>query len=1083
MIARVSLEIALRKEFDYSIPPTLADKIDVGSRVQVPFGARKLLGVVTAVAEETGQTHLKPILKIIGAQTLVTPKVLKLARWIGEYYCCAPEIALKAVLPEAVRGEDASWRERLFVRLLPQSAAGIVPAEPFKLPKRQQDVWNIIEERREVLLSELVDLAETTAATVRKLEDRGLVEITSEISERDPYARETILATQPLTLNPDQTAALEKIKAAMQRASGVPPEDQTILSGDRREQSVLPAGSAAAHPTISGVAPEIPCSSFFNPEAEVQSYSGWLPHWRQANKMYFITFRLADSVAQEKLHAWAAQKELWQSCHPQPWNEKTWHEYHERFTEAMERILDAGYGSCSLRQPAVAEAVQNALHYFDGKRYQLADYVIMPNHVHLLVRPTAGHALEEILHSWKSFTAKQANAILHRTGTFWRDESFDHLVRSVTQFEKFRAYILDNPVKARLSSGNFRLGSGSFNLNQALGFDLPAGSAAAPQRASGVPPEEQGSTRRTMSGEIKSQFFRRDAGSTFLLHGVTGSGKTEIYLQAIAHALERGQGAIVLVPEIALTPQTVERFKARFSSGKWQTLVAVLHSHLSAGERHDEWHKIRQGRARIVIGARSAIFAPVEPLGLIIVDEEHEHTYKQEEAPRYHARDVAVMRGQMENAVVVLGSATPSLESFYNCRRGKFTLLELPQRVDDQKMPRVRVVDMRQTKRDGKAPPIFSPQLKEAITQRLERKEQTILFLNRRGYSSSLICEKCGHVCGCPNCSLALTYHRGWQRASGVAPEEQTASRSDARKQTVLPAGSTAARLLCHICGYSERVPAVCPNEKCRNPAIRYSGLGTQKVEDVLGKLFPHARIRRMDADVMKRKNDYREVLGDFRHGKIDILIGTQMIAKGLHFPNVTLVGIIYADMALHQPDFRAGERTFQLLTQVAGRAGRGDVEGEVFVQAFTPFHPAIQYARRHDFVGFYEQEIEFREQLKYPPASRVALLTLKGRNEDKVKFSAEHVKKVIESTVQSQQSMVGGGNLTGDQGLKTVDLTISGPAPALLLRAESFYRHQIMLRTRAMSALSRELAKMVEALTLPDDVTLTVDIDPVDLS
>ena len=433
MIARVSLEIALRKEFDYLIPAELAGQVDVGSRVQVPFGPRKILGVVTAVAEESGQAKLKPILKVIGAQTLVTAKVLKLARWIGEYYCCAPETALKSVLPEAVRKEDASWRERLFVRALPVS--GELP----KLAKRQQEVWNIVEERREILLAELVELAQTTAGTVRKLEDRGLVTITSEISERDPYAREMILASLPLTLNPAQAVALEKIKLAM--------------------AARLPAATSAP---------------------------------------------------------------------------------------------------------------------------------------------------------------------------------------------------------------------------------------AAP--------------------------------ATFLLHGVTGSGKTEIYLQAIAHALEQGNGAIVLVPEISLTPQTVERFKARFSSGKLQTLVAVLHSHLSAGERHDEWHKIRQGRARIVIGARSAIFAPVEPLGLIIVDEEHEHTYKQEESPRYHARDVAVMRGRMEQAVVVLGSATPSLESYYNCQRGKFGLLELPERVDDQKMPHVRVVDMRQSVRDGKSPPLFSPQLKEAITQRLERK-------------------------------------------------------------------------------------------------------------------------------------------------------------------------------------------------------------------------------------------------------------------------------------------------------------------------------------------------------------------------
>jgi primosomal protein N' (replication factor Y) len=746
MIARVSLEIALRKEFDYSIPPELAGQLDVGSRVQVPFGARKILGVVTAVAEESGHANLKPILKIIGAQTLVTAKVLKLARWIGEYYCCAPETALKSVLPEAVRKEDASWRERLFVRALP--VTGVFP----KLPKRQQEVWNIVEERREILLSELVELAETTAATVRKLEDCGLIAIANEISERDPYAKETILASQPLVLNPAQAVALEKISAAM---------------------------DARVSPT---------------PNSQL---------------------------------------------------------------------------------------------------------------------PTA----------------------------------------------------------------------------------------------------------------------------TFLLHGVTGSGKTEVYLQAIAHALEQGQGAIVLVPEIALTPQTVERFKARFSSGKLQTLVAVLHSHLSAGERHDEWHKIRQGRASIVIGARSAIFAPVEPLGLIIVDEEHEHTYKQEEAPRYHARDVAVMRGQMENAVVVLGSATPALESFYNCQKGKFTLLELPERVDDQKMPLVRVVDMRQAKRDGKGTPIFSPQLKEAITQRLEKKEQTILFLNRRGYSSSLVCEKCGHVCECPNCSLALTYHR---------PEQL---------------------LRCHICNYTEQVPKACPNEKCRNPGIRYSGLGTQKVEDVLGKLFPRARIKRMDADVMKRKEDYRRVLDAFKHGEIDILIGTQMIAKGLHFPNVTLVGIIYADMALHQPDFRAGERTFQLLTQVSGRAGRGDIEGEVFVQAFTPFHPAIQYARRHDFNGFFEQELEFRKQLNYPPFSRVALLTLKGRSEDKVKFSAEHLKRELEKIKTELK-----------------DLVVSSPAAAPLARAESLYRFQIMLRTRAMSKLSAALGKITTPLSLPDNVTLAVDIDPVDL-
>ncbi|MGV3772057.1 MAG: replication restart helicase PriA, partial [Verrucomicrobiales bacterium] len=519
----------------------------------------------------------------------------------------------------------------------------------------------------------------------------------------------------------------------------------------------------------------------------------------------------------------------------------------------------------------------------------------------------------------------------------------------------------------------------------------------------------------------------------FLLHGVTGSGKTEIYLQAIAHALNQGKGAVVLVPEISLTPQTVERFKARFSSGPLRTMVAVLHSHLSAGERHDEWQKISQKRARIAIGARSAIFAPVDNLGLIIVDEEHEHSYKQEESPRYHARDVAVIRGRLENAVVLLGSATPSMESYFNAKSGKYKLLEMPTRVDDKKMPLVRVVDMRMEMRKQKGPPIFSTVLRERIQIRLDKNEQVILFLNRRGYASSMQCPKCGYVAGCPNCSISLTYHRKAQI------------------------------LKCHICTHQEEAPRECPS--CKNPAIRFAGMGTEKVEEALVKLFPRARIARMDSDSLKRKDDFRRILGDFRTGKLDILLGTQMIAKGLHFPNVTLVGIIYADLSLHMPDFRAGERTFQLLTQVSGRAGRGDVEGEVVVQAFTPFHPAIQFARRHDFEGYYAQEIEFRDQLKYPPISRAAMLTIKGKNEERVKLSADYVaKEVIAET----------GDLT--------DLVLAGPAPSPLLKAESYFRYQIMLRTKSMKRLSALLANVQRKIRLPEETTLTVDIDPVSL-
>ncbi|HZO85330.1 MAG TPA: primosomal protein N' [Verrucomicrobiae bacterium] len=735
VVARVTLEIALRKEFDYLIPPELARQVEVGSRVKVPFGPRQVMGCVTAMVEQSTHTNLRPILNVVGRQSLVTPRVLQLARWIAGYYCCPVEIALKSVLPDSIRKEKEGWRERLFVRAV--TTSGEMP----KLSKRQKEVWNIIEEWREMPLQELIKLTGTTAETVRRLEDKGMVVISEQISERDPYANEHILPTQPLALNAEQAVALDAINAANQ----------------------------------------------------------------------------------------------------------------------------------------------------------------------------------------------------HRV---------------------------------------------------------------------------------------------------FLLHGVTGSGKTEVYLQAIAHALEQGKGAIVLVPEISLTPQTVERFKARFNSGPLQTLVAVLHSHLSAGERHDEWHKIRQGRAQIVIGARSAIFAPVEPLGLIIVDEEHEHSYKQEEAPRYNARDVAVVRGQMEGAAVVLGSATPSLESHYNTQKGKYTLLSMPTRADDKKMPVVRIVDMRLEMRKQRGMPIFSTLLKEAIARRLDESQQVILFLNRRGYSTSLQCPKCGFVAQCPNCSVSLTYHR------------------------------TVQKLMCHVCGHNADAPTVCPDSKCRNPAIRYSGLGTQKVEETLTKLFPHAAVQRMDTDILKRKEDYRRILGDFRLGKIDILVGTQMIAKGLHFPNVTLVGIIYADLSLHIPDFRAGERTFQLITQVAGRAGRGDIEGEVFVQSFTPHHPAIQFARKHDFEGFYDQEITSRRELRYPPLSRIALLTLKGRNEEKVRFAADHVRKEVAGLLEN-----------------TKDHMLMGPAPAPLARAETFYRYQLMIRTRQMSKVSALLATLAEKLTLPEGLTLTIDIDPATLA
>lgn len=513
-----------------------------------------------------------------------------------------------------------------------------------------------------------------------------------------------------------------------------------------------------------------------------------------------------------------------------------------------------------------------------------------------------------------------------------------------------------------------------------------------------------------------------------LLFGVTGSGKTEVYLQAIRHVLEKGQGAIVLVPEIALTPQTVDRFRSRFGEN-----IAVLHSNLSEGERHDEWHRIHDGRARIVVGARSALFAPVRKLGLIIVDEEHEPTYKQEESPRYNARDVAVMRGRLDRCAVVLGSATPSLESYYNATRGKYALARLTHRVDHRNMPAMRIVDMRaEVEKEGRAH-VISGDLRQAIDDRLARAEQTLLFLNRRGFATSLLCPRCGYVAQCDQCSVSMTYHK------------------------------RVGLLRCHICGAERKVPDCCPNEACRDPAYRFAGIGTQRVEEVVKKVFPGARVERMDSDTMTRKDAYRDVLGRFRTGKIDILIGTQMIAKGLHFPNVTLVGVVFADLSLHIPDFRAGERTFQLLTQVAGRAGRGDVSGEVIVQTYTPFHTAVQAARRLDYVGFCDQEIESRRELRYPPFTHLVCMTVRGPSEERVSFSAEAFAKALRAELPEH-------------------VILAGPTPAPLARAKGSYRYQVMMRSASARTMTDALKKVRQGFHWPDKVKCSFDIDALSL-
>ena len=741
---RVIIDRAIQREFDYSVPETLADRIDIGSRVRVPFRDKSALATVLATLEQSDAKGIRPIEALVGEGPAISESLLELAKWMSAYYCCPLETVMRSLLPQVIRRAEVGWKKQLLVQPLTKienSEAGVADKidNLRKRAPRQAELFDaIVRLEKPMPAAELLRKTSFDNQTLRALVKRGLIKLREETVERDPHADEQFVATTNLELNAEQALALNKI------------------------------------------------------------------------------------------------------------------------TDAL----------------------------------------------------------------------------------------------------------------------------------------------AAPERAKPI-----------------------------LLHGVTGSGKTEIYLQAIRVALERGRSAIVLVPEISLTPQTVERFKSRFA--EMHEAVAVLHSHLSQGERHDEWHKIHSGRARIVIGARSAVFAPLKDVGLIIVDEEHETTYKQEEAPRYHARDVAVVRAKIEKCAVVLGSATPSLESYHNATTGKYELLTLSQRVDDQRMPLMRIVDLRLERRKEKIAPILSEKLSQAIADRLEKREQTILFLNRRGFSTSLLCSNCGEARNCPNCSVALTFHRHM------------------------------ARLSCHLCGHTAAVPKKCP--ECGKDSLIYAGFGTEKVESTVSHLFPKANVRRMDADSMTRKEAYRETLRNFRTGKIDILVGTQMIAKGLHFPNVTLVGIINADLALHLPDFRAGERTFQLLTQVAGRAGRGETAGEVFVQTYTPFSPSIQFARHHDFAGYFQQELEFRERCDFPPFKHAILITVRSAHEGRAKLSAE-------TLVRRLKESLGSEFILGDT------------TPAPLEKLQGQFRFHILLRGEAIMRLSRLARETLDKLPLPEDVIATVDVDPYQL-
>lgn len=732
-VAKIAVDLSLDRLFDYFIPSELVHSVQVGSHVEVPFGPRRTQGFVVGLGARESERSLKKVIRVIDKEPLISADLMKLAEWMSEYYVAPLELAIRTMLPSAVRKPASGFKKQLYAVAGADAQNKDILEQLCKKAPKQAAVLDLLTATgKPMLVSGIVHSLHTTSATLRSLEKKGLVTITNDPVARDPLAGREIMPTRPLPLMDQQKAAYDSI----------------VQSMDDHESNVS------------------------------------------------------------------------------------------------------------------------------------------------------------------------------------------------------------------------------------------------------------------------------------LLYGVTGSGKTEVYLQVLARVLEAHKGAIILVPEISLTPQTVERFRARFGTG-----VAVLHSHLSTGERHDEWHRVRSGDAQIVIGARSALFAPVRDLGLIVVDEEHETSYKQEEAPRYNARDVAVMRGRIEKCPVVLGSATPSLESWYNASKGKYALLRMPHRIDHRRMPVMRVVDMRMQKNEQGKRGIFSADLIEAVRGRLSRAEQVILFLNRRGFSTSLVCPSCGFVVECEQCSVSMTYHKSSEK------------------------------MVCHMCGAQRDVPRLCPNPECRDPAIRYSGTGTQKVEEVVRKLFPHANVVRMDSDTTGAKNAHEKILSAFRVGKIDILIGTQMIAKGLHFPNVTLVGVVFADVILHMPDFRAGQRTFEMLTQVAGRAGRGDILGEVVVQTFTPFHPAIQAARRMDYEVFADQEISFRSELGYPPCKKMICITMKGKNEEEVKFSSELFEKRLRADLDPSIGMV-------------------GPVPSPIARLKGDYRYQILLRGASVKRMVEPLKKRLKEFTWPKDVRCIPDVD-----
>ena len=602
-----------------------------------------------------------------------------------------------------------------------------------------------------------------------------------------------------------------------------------------------------------------------------------------------------------------------------------------------------------------------------------------------------------------------------------------------------------HPIKARIdlepicSNKEFELAKWMSNyyhssFGEALFAALPVGTPAKKEKkAQPIPAkqkpylklnEEQETVLRKINESIESKEPK-----TFLLHGVTGSGKTEVYLQAIKKVVDMGKQAIVILPEISLTPQTIKRFAERF-----QGKIAVLHSKLSPNAKYRYWQMIKKDEIKIVIGARSAIFSPTPNLGIIVIDEEHETSYKSNDTPRYHARQIAFYRKKQENATLLLGSATPSIESFYYAKTGKIELLTLNKRAASVNMPEVKILDLKHEKKSDIFP-MITQKLVEEINNKLELKEQIILFLNRKGYAPIVSCSHCGKVLECPNCSVSLTYHK--------------------KKNVVM----------CHYCGYTQFLEELC--DECKIGHYERIGSGTEKVEENLNTLFPNAVIERVDQDTIGGTKNYEKIFKRFSDGEIDILIGTQMIAKGLDFPNVTLVGVLFADMSLHIPDFRSAERTFNLITQVAGRSGRGSKKGMVYIQTYSPNHYSIECAKNHDYISFYNNEIEKRKSpLNYPPFSRLIRLVIRGTNETNVENDANIIADILRVSIHEHSDKI----------------LILGAVPCTISKLNKYYRWNILIKTPSHTLLKGFFSKLNDNFTAQKGNYIEIDIDPVSM-